>query len=101
MQAGTSTRGRVEVCYNDVWGTVCEDAWDAADAQVVCRQLGYSPIEAMALSGSNVADGIGQIWLDEVSCAGTEDELLECVASTIGNHNCDHSRDAGVACGKY
>ena len=91
----------MEVCYNDVWGTVCEDAWDAADAQVVCRQLGYSPIEAIAISGSNVVGGIGQIWLDEVSCAGTENELLECSASTIGNHNCDHSRDAGVECGKY
>ena len=35
------TNGRVEVCIEKRWGTVCGDSWDIMEVEVICRQLGY------------------------------------------------------------
>ena len=50
----TEYEGRVEVCINKVWGTVCGygrrgwwsyyPGWEAADSNVVCKQLGHMEI---------------------------------------------------------
>ena len=36
------TRGRIEVCVGERYGTICDDNWDNEDASVICSQLGFS-----------------------------------------------------------
>ena len=35
--------GRIELCVEEIWTSLCDESWDFKDAQVVCRQLGYTP----------------------------------------------------------
>ena len=114
---GDEYEGRVELCYNNRWGTVCHDYWDYKDAVVVCNQLGYSGKNFISQPTSVVSRsllpstggeattyhyygyGHGLIVLDSVVCSGFESNLLGCQHNGIGVITyCDHSKDAGARC---
>ena len=112
------TEGRVEFCYNNTWGTVCDNGFGIEDAMVVCRQLGFSVegkelksfslqnliilhdwhTEALSFPFAAFGRGTGPIVLDFVDCVGTEARLIDCGHNGLGEHNCDHSEDVGVSC---
>ncbi|PIK43386.1 putative deleted in malignant brain tumors 1 protein-like [Apostichopus japonicus] len=89
--------GRVEIYLNGYWGTICDDYWDKGDADVACRQLGYSAA-ITAVSSASYGQGTGHIWLDDVQCGGSEEDILACNNSCVGVHNCVYGENAGVKC---
>ncbi|KAF3830871.1 hypothetical protein GH733_002109 [Mirounga leonina] len=91
-------RGRVEVFAGGRWGTVCDDAWDTKAAAVVCRQLGFAHAVRATKRAQFGEGGTLPILLDDVRCAGSERNLLECTHAGVGTHNCGHEEDAGVVC---
>ena len=93
----TKFEGRVEVHYNNEWGTVCDDFWDLNDAQVVCTELRYGPPVA-APQRAFYGQGSGQIWLDNVNCDGSEETIRNCSHRGWGIEDCSHSEDASVNC---
>ena len=112
--------GRVEICINNLWGTVCDDSWGITDATVVCQQLGFSvqghyqlviftyrfesylalflPTDAVPFSNAHFGTGVGPIHLDKVGCTGIEASLIECPHSSFVSCYSGHSEDAGVRC---
>jgi hypothetical protein len=98
LSAGASkTAGRLEVRPNSAatWGTVCDDGFGEAEAQVACRSLGFG-------SGAGAlfrtwTPGTGPIYFDDVACATNEDTTLaKCALTNVSN--CNHQEDIGVDC---
>ncbi|XP_030851596.1 deleted in malignant brain tumors 1 protein-like [Strongylocentrotus purpuratus] len=90
--------GRVEVLYDGLLGTICDDSWDLRDARVVCRMLGFDgALEAPR--SARFGQGSGRILLTDVICEGTEDNLADCAHRGVGDYtSCSHAKDAGVIC---
>ena len=92
--------GRLEICINNAWGTVCRDSFSRDDAKVACRQLGSitDPQQtAEVIVDSNLNIGTGPIFLTDLECEGEERNLLNC-GLPVYLHSCNHNKDVGVKC---
>ena len=84
--------------HTGVWGTVCDDGWGFDDAQVVCRELGFTGVTG-ARYNAYYGQGSGQIWLRNLRCVGTESTVGDCSHDGWGyTSSCRHYDDAGVKC---
>ncbi|KAM9780065.1 galectin-3-binding protein B-like [Neosynchiropus ocellatus] len=92
-----ASEGRVEIYHDGQWGTVCDDGWDMADTQVVCRQLNF-PGAKFVYSRNDFEKATGPIWLDEVKCDGSEHNLISCGRKEWGVTDCTHKEDVAIAC---
>ena len=112
--------GRVEICINNAWGTVCSTSFSGDEAEVICRNLGYLPpgnvlahftYYALAALYSTDAEspvavrnprfgiGTGPIFLEKLECNSKQSSLLDCDKATpTGLHHCTHEQDVGVIC---
>jgi len=88
--------GRVEICHDKQWGTVCHNSWSPNDGIVACRQLGLSYVSVT--TSAYYGQGRGQIWLENLSCTGSEAQLTNCSHNGFGSHDCGHHEDAGLVC---
>ncbi|XP_033112971.1 scavenger receptor cysteine-rich domain superfamily protein-like isoform X2 [Anneissia japonica] len=93
----TPREGRVEVNHEGEWGTICDDNFDLPEAEVICRQLGFIGAHTENCC-QKFGPGSDQIFLDDLSCVGTEFSIELCGHRGWGSHNCGHHEDAGVIC---
>ena len=101
LYGGTSKlEGRVEILYQGIWGTICDDGWDDIHATVVCRELGF--FNGTIAQQDEFRSSSGPVWLSQVACLGNESKLSHCMHRGAGNiGNCSHSQDVGVQCNPF
>ena len=99
--------GRLQVFFEGSWSQVCATEFEAPDASVACRQLGYGAgtvipqfllrADRMTVQTTEVFPEIG---ISASGCSGSEDRLLDCTANNdlggMFNRDCLNSDGFGL-----
>ena len=91
--------GRVELFVDGEWGIVCDTNWDQVDADVVCKELGFSGA-IQATVGDYFGEPPGVILMDNVNCSENHKHLSHCPHNGWYQHGdrCYSRTVAGVIC---
>ena len=93
------SKGRLEVYHGNRWGTVCNNSFAMAAAHVACRELGFTSAKAITSQRYPIdPKQEHRIWLDGVSCRGTESSLLACKHSPWNENECYYGQDVEIEC---
>ncbi|XP_019859820.1 PREDICTED: scavenger receptor cysteine-rich domain superfamily protein-like [Amphimedon queenslandica] len=120
LGGSTDNDGRVEVCVNNAWSSVCTSSgWNRQAAQVICNQVGDNFVCGQGNSrvdnnlASVVCSELGYsrygaksatgLWYNydlfnffNIRCSGVESSILGCQYNTVGT--CSSSSAIGVVC---
>ena len=105
--SGFNATGRVDVCFNQTFGSVCSRGWDDYDAMAFCRYSYGDGTMGRVVNGSEFGiSGIG-IVLTDVKCSGSrEEQITDCSYGELGRQvgtleGCSGVMDvAGVVCSR-
>ena len=120
----TEAEGRLELCNNNRWGTVCGNTWRDNHTAVVCRYLGFSDViggrcihkwtcimecptkwcfgtitvDSSYYTSERFGEGTGPIFIDYINCTGSESRLWGKCSHFTHYYGCSHNDDVGVQC---
>ncbi|XP_052794515.1 deleted in malignant brain tumors 1 protein-like [Mya arenaria] len=93
--------GRVEVYYQNQWGTVCRQNFDFEDLMVVCRTLNYYRGNSYGIIYEGVPASGGNVVIEDLQCHGGETNVKHCKSKVWLSNTCDHSQDVSIDCNSY
>ena len=95
LAGGTSpANGRVEVCINGFWTSLCSVNFDTVEANIVCAEVGHQGLGARVRYGAPYGQGAGPV-VGTFNCQGDESSLHDCYHFI--SSSCS-SRGIGVEC---
>ena len=108
----SSFKGRVDIRYQGMWGTVCAVGLDDSAARIICKQIGYkegkflNPEETKGRGFCGNYEGVNYcgvtsspILFSNLSCTGNEHSIMDCYRKLADRAFCTHQHDAMIECG--
>ncbi|VDH99035.1 Hypothetical predicted protein [Mytilus galloprovincialis] len=92
------SEGRLEVYHHQKWGTVCSDGFEQLDGRVICTMLGYNTTNPH-VSAIPITTDVPEVWMTQINCFGTEDDITACSFPGWSLGNCSTSNYVNIECG--